>query len=46
MTTKLEKYKVIRNMDDQNLLDKVTLMTEKRRGKIKTIKKIMKKESE
>ena len=46
MTTKLEMCKVIRNMDDQDLLDKGTLMTEKRRGKIKTIKKIMKKESE
>ena len=29
-------------MDDQDLLDKGTLMTEKTRGKIKTIKKIMK----
>ena len=45
-TTKLEMYKVIRNMDDQDLLDKGTLMTEKTRGKIKTIKKIMKNESE
>ena len=39
MTTKLEMYKVIRSMDDQDLLDKVTLMTEKSRGKIKTIKR-------
>ena len=39
MATKLEMYKMIRNIDDLDLLVKVTLMTEKRRGKIKTIKR-------
>ena len=40
MTSKLKMYKVIRNMNNQNLLDKVTLMTEKARCKIITIKKL------